>query len=149
MRASRQRCRRWSRPTKQRCDNHLVLRRPKTGSGQTTLKKILFFEFSLCLSRACLGKMFVFIYKRAKKTVFTHRRGILGIVWSAGHIDCKKRHFCAVYVSKRSFCQDRLGTNMGKTHKKWPFSHHRGRTAPENTALFSVLFAMFVLSLSW
>eukprot|EP01046_Picozoa_sp_COSAG06_P057193 COSAG06_NODE_11069_length_1573_cov_1.207598_1_plen_150_part_10 len=26
----------------------------------------LFFEFSLCLSRACLGKMFVFIYKWRK-----------------------------------------------------------------------------------
>eukprot|EP01046_Picozoa_sp_COSAG06_P013892 COSAG06_NODE_848_length_11971_cov_10.199882_14_plen_139_part_00 len=32
-----------------------------------------FFEFSLCLSRACLGKMFVFIYKWLKRTVFTHR----------------------------------------------------------------------------
>jgi hypothetical protein len=29
-----------------------------------------FFEFSLCLSRACLGKMFVFIYKRLKNAVF-------------------------------------------------------------------------------
>jgi hypothetical protein len=31
------------------------------------------FEFSLCLSRACLGKMFVFIYKWRKNAVF--RRG--------------------------------------------------------------------------
>ena len=33
------------------------------------------FEFlpSLCWSRACLGKMFVFTYKWLKKTVFTHR----------------------------------------------------------------------------
>jgi hypothetical protein len=29
-----------------------------------------FFEFSLCLSRACLGKMFVFIYKWRKKDRF-------------------------------------------------------------------------------
>ena len=28
---------------------------------------ILFFEFSLCLSRACLGKMINFIYKWLKK----------------------------------------------------------------------------------
>jgi hypothetical protein len=29
-----------------------------------------FFEFSLCLFRACLGKMFVFIYKWLKNAVF-------------------------------------------------------------------------------
>ena len=34
---------------------------------------VLFLSVSLCLSRACLVKMFVFIYKRLKKTVFTHR----------------------------------------------------------------------------
>jgi hypothetical protein len=33
----------------------------------------LFFEFSLCLSRACLGKMFSFIYKWRKKWRFSHR----------------------------------------------------------------------------
>ena len=33
----------------------------------------LLFELSLCLSRACLGKMIVSIYKLLKKTVFTHR----------------------------------------------------------------------------
>ena len=31
-----------------------------------------FFEFSLCLSRACLGKMFVCICKWLKKNVLTH-----------------------------------------------------------------------------
>ena len=31
-----------------------------------------FVEFSLCLSRACLGRMIVFIYKWLRKTVFTH-----------------------------------------------------------------------------
>jgi hypothetical protein len=30
----------------------------------------IFFEFSLCLSRTCLGKMFVFIYKWRKNAVF-------------------------------------------------------------------------------
>ena len=36
-------------------------------------KRSPFCLFSLCLSRACLGKMFVFIHKWLKKTVFTHR----------------------------------------------------------------------------
>jgi hypothetical protein len=31
----------------------------------------LFFEFSLCLSPACLGKMIIFIYKWLKKPVFS------------------------------------------------------------------------------
>jgi hypothetical protein len=30
----------------------------------------LFLEFSLCLSRACLGKIIIFIYKWLKKPVF-------------------------------------------------------------------------------
>eukprot|EP01046_Picozoa_sp_COSAG06_P043135 COSAG06_NODE_5606_length_3366_cov_5.365473_5_plen_160_part_00 len=29
----------------------------------------------------------------------------------------KHATFCAVYILKRSFCQDRLGTNIGKTQK--------------------------------
>eukprot|EP01046_Picozoa_sp_COSAG06_P026451 COSAG06_NODE_2275_length_7194_cov_10.705144_4_plen_92_part_00 len=37
-------------------------------------KTASFFEFSLCLSRACLGKMIVFIYKWLKNAVF--RRAI-------------------------------------------------------------------------
>jgi hypothetical protein len=36
-----------------------------------------FVEFSLCLSRACLGKMIVFIYKWLKNTVFRRHRAIL------------------------------------------------------------------------
>ena len=35
-------------------------------------KTPLFFEVSLCLSRACLGKMFVLIYKWRKKWRFSH-----------------------------------------------------------------------------
>jgi hypothetical protein len=31
----------------------------------------IFFEFSLCLSRACLGKMIDFIYKLLKNAVFS------------------------------------------------------------------------------
>eukprot|EP01046_Picozoa_sp_COSAG06_P069038 COSAG06_NODE_18640_length_876_cov_1.021879_1_plen_68_part_10 len=33
-------------------------------------KTASFFEFSLCMSRACLGKMIVFIYKWLKNAVF-------------------------------------------------------------------------------
>jgi hypothetical protein len=44
-------------------------------------KTASFFEFSLCLSRACLGKVFVFIYKWLKNAVFRrHERR-----WAAGY----------------------------------------------------------------
>jgi hypothetical protein len=36
-------------------------------------KTASFFEFSLCLSRACLGKMFVFLYKWLRNAVFRRR----------------------------------------------------------------------------
>jgi hypothetical protein len=39
-------------------------------------KTASFFEFSLCLSRACLGKMIIYIYKWLKNAVF--RRGRIG-----------------------------------------------------------------------
>ena len=34
------------------------------------MRTTAFFEFSLCLSRACLGKMIIFIYKWLKNAVF-------------------------------------------------------------------------------
>jgi hypothetical protein len=40
---------------------------------QPCTKRRSHFEFSLCLSRACLGKMFVFISKWRKKWRFSHR----------------------------------------------------------------------------
>ena len=40
---------------------------------------------------------------------------------STGKLTVRKRIFCAIYKSKRSFCQDRLGTNMGKVLKKDTF----------------------------
>ena len=43
-------------------------------------KRHLFFEFSLCLSRACLGKMFVFMYKWRKNAVFSYPLGAERIV---------------------------------------------------------------------
>eukprot|EP01046_Picozoa_sp_COSAG06_P042772 COSAG06_NODE_5497_length_3442_cov_3.036195_4_plen_171_part_00 len=51
-----------------------------------------FFEFSLCLSRACLGRMFVFKYKRLKKTVFTHRFKRQGV--DASCRNAKRRVLC-------------------------------------------------------
>jgi hypothetical protein len=47
---------------RERCDTNNPQTPPST--------KRAFFEFSLCLSRACLGKMMHFIYKWLKKPVF-------------------------------------------------------------------------------
>jgi hypothetical protein len=57
-----------------------------------------FFEFSLCLSRACLGKMFAFIYKLLKKTRGRYR-------WSmAQRVPSATRHRrCARTPSNRPF----------------------------------------------
>jgi hypothetical protein len=58
-------------------------------------KTASFFEFSLCLSRACLGKMIVFIYKLLKNAVFAGRmdcgmpvarRSTLGLVPPMRHL---------------------------------------------------------------
>ena len=43
-----------------------------------------------------------------------------------GGVRCGKRlrktaFLSHLYIYKRSFCQDRLGTNIGKTQKKMPF----------------------------
>eukprot|EP01046_Picozoa_sp_COSAG06_P039393 COSAG06_NODE_4648_length_4068_cov_2.547493_2_plen_100_part_00 len=35
-------------------------------------KTALYFEFSLCLPRACLGKMIIFILKSGQKVPFSH-----------------------------------------------------------------------------
>ena len=40
------------------------------GIGAPCGRTVPFLDFSLCLSRACLGKVFVFIYKWLKKGVF-------------------------------------------------------------------------------
>jgi hypothetical protein len=45
------------------------LQKSTTGEKNATL-----FEFSLCLSRACLGKMTHFVYKWHKKCRFSHQR---------------------------------------------------------------------------
>jgi hypothetical protein len=54
-----------------------VARDQKTSTAQVR-KTASFFEFSLCLSRACLGKMIVFITKWLKNAVFRRRFGFVG-----------------------------------------------------------------------
>jgi hypothetical protein len=39
-------------------------------------KTPLFNEYSLCLSRACLGKMLVFIFKLRKQTIHGFKSGV-------------------------------------------------------------------------
>jgi hypothetical protein len=43
-----------------------------TSARKTEEDTPLFFEFSLCLSRVCLGKMIVYMYKWLKKGFFPH-----------------------------------------------------------------------------
>ena len=45
----------------------------KLFSATPCKKAVRFFEFSLCVSRACLGKMFVCIDKWLKQTDFTYQ----------------------------------------------------------------------------
>jgi hypothetical protein len=44
-------------------------------------KRVPLYEFSLCLSRACVGKMIVFSIKRRKRYAF-----ILPAAWTRGHV---------------------------------------------------------------
>jgi hypothetical protein len=87
-------------------------------------------EFSLCLSRACLGKMIIFSIKWRKKTPF---------------------HWCfAVPLSDRQknlTCQDRLGTDRRKRWKNGvcaqvvaatPYTFLSGKKHPFWFSLFSV-----------
>ena len=68
-----------------------------------------FFEFSLCLSRACLGKKMTVVYKWLKKPVSP--TGAERPLSNNATVCClltKKKN------AKRLICQDRLGTNVGK-----------------------------------
>jgi hypothetical protein len=81
------------------------------------------------LSRACLGKMFVFIYKWRKNAVFSYDcfcravacssplpAGIIRQEWVRQQQYILSSHLCIFKM--RSFYQDRLGTNIGKALKK-------------------------------
>jgi hypothetical protein len=65
----------------------------------SALENGTFFEFSLCLSRACLGKMLIFIYKWLKSAVFLPYP--LRNAGHAGQLPCRKRNLffeCFPYV---------------------------------------------------
>ena len=55
------------------------------------------------------------------QTLGKERTYVIGVFSSS----CESRHFCAIFAPiyrlKRSFCQDRFGTNMGKPLPKIPF----------------------------
>jgi hypothetical protein len=48
----------------------------------------------------------------------------------------KTATFCAIYIHNASFCQDRLGTNIGKTPKKRPLFLRR---FPAGSKVFRLL----------
>jgi hypothetical protein len=54
--------------------------------------RLLTFEFSLCLSRACLGNMFVFIYNWLKKDRFCSLLGCLALLPRVKHTNrCQRQ----------------------------------------------------------
>ena len=92
-------------------------------------KIVSFFEFSLCLSRACLGKMIIFKSKRTKSSVFAYhttsgRDGILG-----NKLRREEDH--------RAIGSDR--------HE----GHNRQDVPAENDTFLFSTFPVFVPSLSW
>jgi hypothetical protein len=71
-----------------------------------TCRNASFFEFSLCLSRACLGKMTIFIHKWRKRTRFPYQGGgrrdvVDGADCLAGLRDVSV--FVPAFTQKRSF----------------------------------------------
>jgi hypothetical protein len=64
-------------------------------------KTASFFEFSLCLSRACLGKMIVFIYKWLKSAVFRRVQGRRGVYYCGSYSTPGRRWtHCASIVNR-------------------------------------------------
>jgi hypothetical protein len=59
-----------------------------------------FFEFSLCFSRVCPGKMFGFIYKWLKKTVFTRHT----MRWIYQPENCSRTGSAPVRICRYSAC---------------------------------------------
>ena len=57
----------------------------------------LFLEFSVCLSRACLGKMFGFIYKWRKKRARRTDRWMPGTAHTA--LPARQRILCHLFLS--------------------------------------------------
>ena len=80
-------------------------------------KTASFFEcFSLCLPRACLGKIIVLIYKWLKNAVFF---ADLSGSWDEGTVAQTLFYFEMpfIYTFIRDVYQDRLRTNIGKVEK--------------------------------
>jgi hypothetical protein len=105
---------------------HQHVRRHEDVDAEVALRKNggLFVSFPLCLSRACLVKMFVFMYKWLKKTVLTHR----------------------AHPRKRLVL---TGRRRGQRHSRAVVRADRCVVAlRKNATLFST-FRMFVPSLSW
>ena len=116
-------------PSRDRRDKRLPV--PAINRAVVTLQQIgLFLEFSLCLSRACLGKMFVFTYRWLKRWRFSHR-------FSAGLkekvLTGRKRHFFEFFLCLSRACLGKMmifrikwqGESNGrdKSGQKVPFSH--------------------------
>jgi hypothetical protein len=94
----------WIRSCLPRGTTHLCFQRlpglvgkPVVPLVLSSLRKTpLFFEFSLCLSRACLGKMMHFIYKWPKKWRFPHPIESTDCSFSMPpHSTVSQRCFCA------------------------------------------------------
>jgi len=85
-------------------------------------KRHSFFECSLCLFRACLGKMIVYIYKWRKKWRFSHRNGERTV-----HMALVNALRPIVLPSGSPLSRACLGkrTPYVKSGQKVPFSHLR------------------------
>ena len=91
-----------------------------------TARKRHFIEFSLCLSRACLGKIMHLMYKWRKKVTFSHLRAVVWIEhlhrhWVGGitraiEQSCRKSSFsiCQFLSCNTMICQNRLGIHIRK-----------------------------------
>ena len=114
----------WIRSCLPRGTTHLCFQRlpglvgkPVVPLVLSSLRKTpLFFEFSLCLSRACLGKMMHFIYKWLRKWRFSHRSVGCGVAPTVDRPACVKQRSFVRFIwrkkESRSVGQDRLGTDV-------------------------------------
>ena len=141
----------------------------QTGSGQSRLFSMFFRSV---LSWVCLGKCSAVIVKAWTKIRRPFWGHLLPVDELCNHVfrmtvhlspaakSTGKRSFWAIYIYKRSFYQDRLRTNIGKTQKKtvlqswswknrpaflfWTISSSSLRLSRDKS-----VFPMSVPSLSW
>jgi hypothetical protein len=106
-----------------KCAQNVRSRRGQDDAGPRLHKTPLFFEFSLCLSRACLGKKMHFIYKWLKKWRFSHR--------------CKRLDCPAVPPNLGALshaCPEPVLANDRFFLRKWHRITRRFRSAPSEPA---------------